>query len=196
MGFLDLICPFCRTMLYKDHLFPHGRSARSPLKLVDRFPDHPEIGTLHDNFTWVSLLRLSPFWTQRTDVLCLLLILIIYIAFDLWFYFLHFRRSADVYRDYKYLGTRIRCDGTVGEWVLCYCWISNFFPVVVSIIFDISFHCLRYKWMTYGEASTARTALGSGLVNHGIPKVSDWMPKAMIVFGFSVEKEKIRKNNV
>ncbi|KAL4024914.1 hypothetical protein IC575_013287 [Cucumis melo] len=80
------------------------RSARSPLKLVDRFPDHPEIGTLHDNFT----------------------------------------RSADVYRDYKYLGTRIRCDGTVGE----------------------------YKWMTYGEASTARTALGSGLVNHGIPKGS------------------------
>ncbi|XP_022973650.1 long chain acyl-CoA synthetase 6, peroxisomal-like [Cucurbita maxima] len=77
------------------------RSARSPLKLVDRFPDHPEIGTLHDNFM----------------------------------------RSVDVYRDYKYLGTRIRCDGTVGE----------------------------YKWMTYGEAGTARTALGSGLVNHGMP---------------------------
>ena len=26
------------------------RSARSPLKLVDRFPDHPELGTLHDIF--------------------------------------------------------------------------------------------------------------------------------------------------
>ncbi|XP_022138276.1 long chain acyl-CoA synthetase 6, peroxisomal-like [Momordica charantia] len=80
------------------------RSARSPLKLVNRFPDHPEIGTLHDNFS----------------------------------------RSVDVYRDYKYLGTRIRCDGTVGE----------------------------YKWMTYGEAGTARTAVGSGLVHHGIPKGS------------------------
>lgn len=29
-----------------------GRSAHSPLKLVDRFPDHPEIGTLHDNFVY------------------------------------------------------------------------------------------------------------------------------------------------
>lgn len=27
-----------------------GRSARSPLQLVTRFPDHPEITTLHDNF--------------------------------------------------------------------------------------------------------------------------------------------------
>ncbi|PNX89418.1 long chain acyl-CoA synthetase peroxisomal-like, partial [Trifolium pratense] len=26
------------------------RSARSPLKLMTRFPDHPEIGTLHDSF--------------------------------------------------------------------------------------------------------------------------------------------------
>lgn len=30
-----------------------------------------------------------------------------------------------------------------------------------------------YKWMTYGEAGTARTALGSGLVHHGIPLVND-----------------------
>lgn len=36
--------------------------------------------------------------------------------------------------------------------------------------------------MTYGEAGTARTAIGSGLVNHGIPKVSDWMPSDTIVF--------------
>lgn len=28
------------------------RSARSPLQLVSRFPKHPEIGTLHDNFMW------------------------------------------------------------------------------------------------------------------------------------------------
>ncbi|KAK9289045.1 hypothetical protein L1049_017516 [Liquidambar formosana] len=80
------------------------RSARSPLKLVSRFPDHPEIGTLHDNFV----------------------------------------RSVETFRDYKYLGTRIRVDGTVGE----------------------------YKWMTYGEAGTARSAIGSGLVYHGIPKGS------------------------
>jgi CO dehydrogenase/acetyl-CoA synthase alpha subunit len=29
-----------------------------------------------------------------------------------------------------------------------------------------------YKWMTYGEASTNRTAIGSGLIYHGIPEVS------------------------
>ncbi|KAJ8768327.1 hypothetical protein K2173_021480 [Erythroxylum novogranatense] len=80
------------------------RSAQSPLKLVNRFPDNPEIGTMHDNFV----------------------------------------RSVDTFRDYKYLGTRIRFDGTVGE----------------------------YKWMTYGEAGTARTAIGSGLRLHGITKGS------------------------
>ncbi|KAK4798830.1 hypothetical protein SAY86_031156 [Trapa natans] len=80
------------------------RSARSPLKLLSRFQDHPDIGTLHDNFV----------------------------------------RAVDTFRDYKYLGTRVRVDGTVGD----------------------------YKWMTYGEAGTARTALGSGLVYHGIPKGS------------------------
>ncbi|KAH9314266.1 hypothetical protein KI387_022893, partial [Taxus chinensis] len=78
------------------------RSAKSPLKLVDRFPEHPEIGTLHENF-------------------------------------LH---AEDIYQHSKYLGTRVRVDGTAGE----------------------------YKWMTYGEAGTARSALGSGLIYHGIPK--------------------------
>ncbi|XP_027107684.1 long chain acyl-CoA synthetase 6, peroxisomal-like [Coffea arabica] len=76
------------------------RSACSPLKLVTRFPDHPEIGTLHDNFVY----------------------------------------AVESFQDYKYLGTRIRADGTIGE----------------------------YKWMTYGEAATARSAIGSGLCNHGI----------------------------
>ncbi|XP_050375234.1 long chain acyl-CoA synthetase 6, peroxisomal-like [Argentina anserina] len=80
------------------------RSARSPLKLVTRFPDHPEIATLHDNFV----------------------------------------HAIDTFRDYKYLGTRIRVDGTVGE----------------------------YKWMTFGEADTARSAIGSGLIYNGIPKGS------------------------
>ncbi|KAJ4719470.1 Long-Chain Acyl-CoA Synthetase [Melia azedarach] len=78
------------------------RSARSPLKLVNRFPDHPEIGTLHDNFI----------------------------------------HAVETFPDHKYLGTRIRVDGTVGG----------------------------YKWMTYGEASTARRAIGSGLLYHGLPK--------------------------
>ncbi|GLJ14196.1 hypothetical protein SUGI_0227800 [Cryptomeria japonica] len=78
------------------------RSIRSPLKLVDGFQHHPEIGTLHDSFV----------------------------------------NAVNSYHDFKYLGTRIRMDGTVGE----------------------------YKWMTYGEAGTARTAIGSGLVYHGIPK--------------------------
>ncbi|XP_076923915.1 long chain acyl-CoA synthetase 6, peroxisomal-like [Bidens hawaiensis] len=80
------------------------RSAKSPLKLVSRYPDHPEIGTLHDNFVYAS----------------------------------------ETFRDYKYLGTRIHADGTVGE----------------------------YKWTTYGETAAARTAIGSGLVAHGIPKGS------------------------
>lgn len=80
------------------------RSAYSPLKLVSRFHDHPEIGTLHDNFV----------------------------------------HAVETFRDYKYLGTRIRVDGTVGE----------------------------YKWMTYGEAATARSEIGSGLIYHGIPKGS------------------------
>ncbi|XP_042054102.1 long chain acyl-CoA synthetase 6, peroxisomal-like isoform X1 [Salvia splendens] len=74
------------------------RSARSPLKRVDRFPDHPEIGSLHDIFV----------------------------------------HSVESFQDYKYLGTRIRIDGTVGD----------------------------YKWMTYGEAGTARSAIGSGLWHH------------------------------
>ncbi|KAD0994762.1 hypothetical protein R6Q59_031986 [Mikania micrantha] len=76
------------------------RSARSPLKLVTRFPDHPEIETLHDNFV----------------------------------------HAVDAFPDYKYLGSRVRVDGTVGE----------------------------YKWMTYGETATARSAIGSGLQYHGL----------------------------
>ncbi|KAI8026873.1 Long chain acyl-CoA synthetase 6, peroxisomal [Camellia lanceoleosa] len=78
------------------------RSAHSPLKLVDRYPNHPEIGTLHDNFV----------------------------------------HAVETFQDYKYLGTRIRIDGTVGE----------------------------YKWMTYGEVGTARLAVGSGLWSHGLSK--------------------------
>ncbi|KAJ4780273.1 Long-chain acyl-CoA synthetase 1 [Rhynchospora pubera] len=80
------------------------RSARSPLKLIDRFPNLPEVGTLHDNF----------------------------------------ESAVERFRDYRYLGTRLRPDGTVGE----------------------------YKWMTYGEASTSRSAIGSGLIYHGIPQGS------------------------
>ncbi|KAF9618831.1 hypothetical protein IFM89_002699 [Coptis chinensis] len=52
------------------------RSARCPLKLVGRFPDHPEITTLHDNFV----------------------------------------HAVETFQDNKYLGTRIRVDGTVGEY--------------------------------------------------------------------------------
>ncbi|MFS7926374.1 putative long-chain-fatty-acid--CoA ligase [Helianthus anomalus] len=50
--------------------------------------------------------------------------------------------ASETFSDYKYLGTRIRPDGTVGD----------------------------YKWTTYGEAATAWAAIGSGLVAHGIPK--------------------------
>ncbi|CAN0914254.1 Long chain acyl-CoA synthetase 7, peroxisomal [Linum grandiflorum] len=78
------------------------RSIRSPLKIVSRFPEHPEIETLHDNFV-------------------------------------HGVRN---FRDYKYLGTRIRQDGRVGE----------------------------FMWMTFGEAATAREAIGSGLRYHGLDK--------------------------
>ncbi|XP_076947193.1 long chain acyl-CoA synthetase 7, peroxisomal-like [Bidens hawaiensis] len=78
------------------------RSAHSPLKLVTRFPNHPEIETLHDNFV----------------------------------------HAVDTFPDYKYLGSRVRVDGTVGE----------------------------YKWMTYGETATAQSAIGSGLLYHGLSK--------------------------
>ncbi|XP_059598823.1 long chain acyl-CoA synthetase 7, peroxisomal isoform X7 [Vitis vinifera] len=76
------------------------RSVRSPLKLISRLPEHPEIGTLHDNFM----------------------------------------HAIEAFKDYNYLGTRVRGDGTVGE----------------------------YKWMTYGEAGTVRLAIGSGLRHHGL----------------------------
>ncbi|KAL2229887.1 long chain acyl-CoA synthetase 6, peroxisomal isoform X1 [Sesamum indicum] len=80
------------------------RNRRSPLKLVSRFVDHPEIATLHDNFM----------------------------------------HAEKTFRDYKYLGTRVREDGTVGE----------------------------YKWITYGEAGASRAAIGSGLIRYGIQKGS------------------------
>ncbi|TVU50843.1 hypothetical protein EJB05_02234 [Eragrostis curvula] len=76
------------------------RSARSPLKIISRFPGTSDVGTLHDNFVY----------------------------------------AVETFRDCRYLGTRIRADGTVGD----------------------------YKWMTYGEVSTSRTAIGSGLIYHGI----------------------------
>lgn len=34
--------------------FLSSRSSRSPLKLITRFPEHPDIATLHDNFQSVS----------------------------------------------------------------------------------------------------------------------------------------------
>ncbi|KAL0376598.1 UNVERIFIED_CONTAM: Long chain acyl-CoA synthetase 6, peroxisomal [Sesamum calycinum] len=80
------------------------RNRRSPLKLVSRYVDHPEIATLHDNFV----------------------------------------HAEKTFRDYKYLGTRVREDGTVGE----------------------------YKWITYGEAGASRAAIGSGLIRYGIQKGS------------------------
>ncbi|CAH8324595.1 unnamed protein product [Eruca vesicaria subsp. sativa] len=76
------------------------RSAKSPTRLVSRFPEHPEIGTLHDNFV----------------------------------------HAVETYPDNKYLGTRARPDGTVGE----------------------------YTWMTYAETASARQAIGSGLLYNGI----------------------------
>ncbi|KAK8968350.1 Long chain acyl-CoA synthetase 7, peroxisomal [Platanthera guangdongensis] len=56
----------------------------------------------------------------------------------------NFVYALETFRDHKYLGTRIRADGTVGG----------------------------YKWMTYGEAGTSRSAIGSGLVDFGIQKGS------------------------
>lgn len=89
--------------------------------------------------------------------------------------FCKYRHAVDTFRDYKYLGTRIRVDGTVGEyvsfpflWVCKLSWILQIlFPHSLTYIFYPS----RYKWMTYGEAGTARSAIGSGLIFHGILKV-------------------------
>jgi len=44
-----------------------------------------------------------------------------------------------------------------------------------SFLMWLCFVFFSYKWMTYGEAGTARTALGSGLVHHGIPMVNYWI---------------------
>ncbi|KAK3136107.1 hypothetical protein QOZ80_5BG0428200 [Eleusine coracana subsp. coracana] len=52
----------------------------------------------------------------------------------------NFVYAVETYRDSRYLGSRIGANGTVGD----------------------------YKWITYGEASTSRTAIGSGLIYHGI----------------------------
>ncbi|TVU26988.1 hypothetical protein EJB05_29566, partial [Eragrostis curvula] len=52
----------------------------------------------------------------------------------------NFMHSVTMFGDCNYLGTRISADGTVGD----------------------------YKWMTYGEVSMSRTAIGSGLMYHGI----------------------------
>ncbi|CAN8255732.1 unnamed protein product [Cochlearia groenlandica] len=76
------------------------RSAKTPTELVSRFPNHPEIRTLHENFV----------------------------------------HAVETYPDVKYLGTRVRPDGTVGE----------------------------YTWMTYAETATQRQAVGSGLLYHGL----------------------------
>lgn len=53
----------------------------------------------------------------------------------------NFLYSKAAFAESKCLGNRIREDGTVGE----------------------------YRWMTYGGVGTARAAIGSGLVQHGIP---------------------------
>ncbi|CAH2056726.1 unnamed protein product, partial [Thlaspi arvense] len=46
------------------------RSARSPLKLLTRFPDHPELGTLHDNFVRsVETFRDSRYLGTRTRLM-------------------------------------------------------------------------------------------------------------------------------
>lgn len=76
------------------------RSALSPLELMSRFPEHPEIGTLYDNFE------------------C----------------------AVKRFPDNKYLGSRVRADGTIGE----------------------------YEWMSYKEVSIARSAIGSALQNFGL----------------------------
>ncbi|XLR51019.1 hypothetical protein S83_001691 [Arachis hypogaea] len=39
-----------------------------------------------------------------------------------------------------------------------------------AIFWSISSTQLRYKWMTFGEAGTTRSAIGSGLIYYGIPK--------------------------
>lgn len=143
------------------------RSAKSPLKLVSRFADKPEIATLHDNFLWAPARVLVP-----------LLSLIFFVSKNKFFFYFfneyvhqlviscERRHSAKTFPDHKYLGTRVRDDGTIGEWVSKnWCWIIG---LKLYSLLKICF--CRYKWMTYGEVSTARSAIGSGLVLHGIPK--------------------------
>lgn len=77
------------------------RSAKSPFKLVDSFPQS-NIKTLHDNF----------------------------------------EHAASLYADEPCMGTRVRPDGSLGD----------------------------YEWITYREAAETRTAIGSGLIRQGLQR--------------------------
>ncbi|WMV47699.1 hypothetical protein MTR67_041084 [Solanum verrucosum] len=73
-----------------------------------------------------------------------------------------YRRSVEAFPDCNYLGSRVQEDGTVGEYV------SHWKPVIELMIYlhGILIQCnihYRYKWMTYKEADTARSAIGSAL---------------------------------
>lgn len=145
------------------------RSSRSPLKLVSRFAHHPEIGTLHDNFVWVIKLA----WLTPHFPFLLKKIhhnLNSFSSFLFWFVCL-VRRSVEAFPDCNYVGSRVQEDGTVGEYV------SHWKPVIELMIYlqGILIQCnilYRYKWMTYKEADTARSAIGSALVCHQIPKAT------------------------
>lgn len=92
------------------------RSARSPLKLVSRFADHPEIGTLHDNFVWATkfawLTPHFPFIIKKIHHN-----FINYFPSFLFWFVCPVRRSVEAFPDCKYLGSRFREDGTIGEYV-------------------------------------------------------------------------------
>ncbi|KAL0387511.1 UNVERIFIED_CONTAM: Long chain acyl-CoA synthetase 7, peroxisomal [Sesamum radiatum] len=49
--------------------FSCHRSARSPMKLVNRYPEHPEIGTLHDNFVYISYLPLAHIYERANQII-------------------------------------------------------------------------------------------------------------------------------
>lgn len=48
------IFQYANHTIYWMPFFFSSRSSRSPLKLITRFPEHPDIATLHDNFQSVS----------------------------------------------------------------------------------------------------------------------------------------------
>lgn len=81
------------------------------------------------------------------------------------------------------IGAQLKLFETSSIWELVSVWMEQWGSKQLNYLFHTHLFCilllipillalLRYKWMTYGEAGTARTAIGSGLIYYGVPRVN------------------------